>query len=410
MFAESYAPTRFDIAESCWKIPNRETSGIGGVHDEAVARQGQVPAIGAARPNRVRARTTTVSFVRNSGLATSNVVPATVKKFINDPATLVADFLRGLAASHADIRVDEVNRVVYRRVPCRSGKVVLLSGGGSGHEPLHSGFVGTGMLDAACVGEVFTSPTPGQILAAMEAINSNAGVLLILKNYSGDLMNFEIAAQRAAEFGIDVRSVVIDDDVAGVNARGVGRRGVGLTVLAEKILGAAAETGMSLVALQALGERVRENGRSMGIGMTSCVHPGVGVPTFDIGSDEIEVGIGIHGEPGRRRGPIAPAAGLAGELVESVLSDIGRHDDGSFIAMVNGMGGTPLMELYVMAGEVERHLAERGQRVDRYLVGSYITSLEMVGCSLTLLRSSPELLAYWDAPVVTPTLRWGTVS
>jgi dihydroxyacetone kinase-like protein len=330
-----------------------------------------------------------------------------MSKLINEPSDIVADFLRGLAATQSELRVDEANRVVYRRVPGRPGKVALLSGGGSGHEPLHSGFVGTGMLDAACIGEVFTSPTPGQILTAMKATDSGAGVLLIVKNYGGDLMNFEIAAQRAGELGIEVLSVVIDDDVAGVNARGVGRRGVGLTVLAEKILGAAAEGGTPLAELHALGQRLRDNGRSMGVGMTSCVHPAAGIPTFEIGADEIEVGIGIHGERGWRRANVAPAAELANELLEAILPDLRLPTGSSFIVMVNGMGGTPLIELYLMAGEVERLLRGRGHCVDRYLVGSYITSLEMVGCSLTLLRSTAELLKYWDAPVTTPALRWG---
>ncbi len=330
-----------------------------------------------------------------------------MSKFINDPRDVVADYLRGLAVAQPDLRVDEERRIVYRREPARTGKVALLSGGGSGHEPLHSGCVGLGMLDAACIGEVFTSPTPGQILTAMKEVDTGAGVLLIVKNYTGDLMNFEIAAQRASEAGIQVNTVVIDDDVAGVNARGVGRRGLGLTVFAEKILGSAAEDGMCLDDLYALGQRMRANGRSMGIGMTSCVHPAVGVPTFDIGADEIEVGIGIHGEAGSRRASVAPAAQLAAELVDAIFPDLNVAPGASMIAMVNGMGGTPLMELYLMAGEIERLLAARGHRVDRYLVGSYITSLEMVGCSLTLLTSTPEFIRHWDAPVSTPALRWG---
>jgi phosphoenolpyruvate---glycerone phosphotransferase subunit DhaK len=334
-------------------------------------------------------------------------VRSNMSKFINDPRHVVGDYLRGLAVTQTNLCVDEKLRIVYRRHPGRVGKVALLSGGGSGHEPLHSGCVGLGMLDAACIGEVFTSPTPSQIFAAIQRIDTGPGVLLIVKNYTGDLMNFEIAAQRALDAGINVRSVVIDDDVAGVNARGVGRRGLGLTILAEKILGAAAEFGLSLDELQALGERMRAQGRSMGIGMTSCVHPAVGAPTFDIGPNEIEIGIGIHGEAGSRRGVIAPASELADELLTAILPAMHLADGASVIAMVNGMGGTPLMELYVMAGEIERLLKARGHRVDRYLVGSYITSLEMVGCSLTMLTSTPEFTRFWDAPVSTPALSWG---
>jgi phosphoenolpyruvate---glycerone phosphotransferase subunit DhaK len=263
------------------------------------------------------------------------------------------------------------------------------------------------MLDAACIGEIFTAPTPNQIFAAVERINSGAGVLMIVKNYAGDLMNFEIAAQRARDVGIAVRSVIVDDDVAGEDLSiGTGGRGLGLTVLAEKILGAAAEMGSSLDELFDLGQRLRASGRSMGIGMTSCVHPAVGKPTFEIGPNEIEVGIGIHGEAGTRRATLTSAAELAGELVDSILLSVPTTSESTFIAMMNGMGGTPLMELYVMAAEVERLLAARGFGVDRYLVGSYITSLEMVGCSLTLLRTTPEFLTYWDAPVDTPALRW----
>lgn len=330
-----------------------------------------------------------------------------MKKFINDPKDVVADFLRGLAAAHPELRVDEAKGIVYRALPAYPGKVALLAGGGSGHEPLHSGFVGVGMLDAACVGQVFTSPTPGQILEAIKSIESGSGVLQILKNYAGDLMNFEIAAQRATDLGIKVRSITIDDDVAGVNSRGVGRRGVGLAVLAEKILGAAAEAGMPLEQLCELGEQLRLRGRSMGVGMTACTHPAVGVPTFELGDHEIEIGIGIHGERGWRRAPAAPAAELAKVLLDPILADFGGSTSDSFIAMVNGMGGTPLIELYVMAGETDRLLRGRGHQVDRYLVGSYISSLEMVGCSITLLRSTPQILEYWDAGVCAPAIRWG---
>lgn len=333
-----------------------------------------------------------------------------MSKLINEPNEVVADFLRGLAATHLDLRIDAVNRLVLRRAGCRQGKVALVSGGGSGHEPLHCGFVGTGMLDAACIGEVFTSPTPNHVLMAIQAVDAGAGVLLIVKNYAGDQMNFEIAADRAGRAGIDVRTITIDDDVAGSSSHLAGRRGIGLTVIAEKILGSAAEEGLTLSELFDLGQALRGRGRSMGIGMSSCVHPATGVPTFEIGADEIEIGIGIHGERGWRRAKAGSAAEIASLLVDSILADLQPPPASSFIVLVNGMGGTPLIELYVVAGEVSCLLGERGHVVVRYLVGSYITSLEMAGCSLTLLQSDAVLLRHWDAPVATPALRWGTAA
>ncbi len=333
-----------------------------------------------------------------------------MSKLINNKTEIVADFMRGLKQSHPDLDVDIENRVVYRKTPAVGDKVALVSGGGSGHEPLHSGFVGLGMLDAACMGEVFTSPTPQQIVRAIEKVSTSAGVLLIVKNYAGDIMNFEIAAERAERNGIKVRSVTIDDDVAGGKLPSDGGRGMGLTVFAEKILGAAAENGMSLDDLCELGQDLRTRGRSMGIGMSSCTHPVAGVPTFELGEDEIEVGIGIHGEPGWRRARAGSAQDTAKLLVESILAELAAPEQSSFIVLVNGMGGTPLIELYVMAGEIHRELIERGHSVDRYLVGSHITSLEMAGCSLTLLQSDAESLKYWDAPVSTPALNWGVAA
>jgi phosphoenolpyruvate---glycerone phosphotransferase subunit DhaK len=330
-----------------------------------------------------------------------------VHKLINDPADVVSEALRGMAAAHPELRVDHDQRIVFRGDAPVQGKVGLVSGGGSGHEPLHGGFVGPGMLDAACAGEVFTSPTPDQMLEATTAVDTGAGVLHIVKNYTGDVMNFEMAAELAAETGARVGMVVTDDDVAVEDSTWTaGRRGVGVTVLLEKIVGAAAEEGRDLDTLVALANRVNENGRSMGVALTSCTVPAAGVPTFDLPEDEMEVGIGIHGEPGRRRVPLAGAAEIASYLVEPVLPDLDFTGTPT-IAMLNGMGGSPLIELYLLYGEVAALLEKANVSVARTLVGNYITSLEMAGASLTLLRADESLLRLWDAPVSTASLRWG---
>jgi dihydroxyacetone kinase-like protein len=320
-----------------------------------------------------------------------------MKKLVNDPADVVTESLRGLAAAHPELRVDVDH------------KVGLISGGGSGHEPLHGGFVGLGMLDAACAGEVFTSPVPDQMLAATRAVDAGAGVLHIVKNYTGDVMNFEMAAElAAAETGMDVVSVVTDDDVAVQDSLyTAGRRGVGVTVLVEKLAGAAAEAGRPLAEVAAIARRVNANGRSMGMALTSCTVPAVGHPTFDLPETEMELGIGIHGEPGRRRIPLAPAREVAELLVEPVLADLDFTGGDGVLAFVNGMGGTPLIELYVMYNEIARLLDKAGVTVVRSLVGPYITSLDMAGCSVTVLKLDEELLRLWDAPVRTPALRWG---
>ena len=332
-----------------------------------------------------------------------------MKKLINDPGDVVADALRGVGAAHSDrVRVDHENKIVYRKDAPRQGKVGLISGGGSGHEPMHSGFVGLGMLDAACCGEVFTSPVPDQMMAATTAVDGGAGVLHVVKNYTGDVMNFEMAAEMAeADSGVRVASIVTDDDVAVQDSLyTAGRRGVGVTVLLEKIVGAAAEEGRDLDAVLEVAKKVNGNGRSMGMALTSCTVPAVGHPTFDLPEDEIEMGIGIHGEPGRQKKPLAPAREIAQELVDPILAD---HDftGAPAIVMLNGMGGTPLIELYLMFGEVAKILEAQGVSVARNLVGNYITSLEMAGCSLTVLRADDDLLKLWDAPVNTPGLRWG---
>jgi phosphoenolpyruvate---glycerone phosphotransferase subunit DhaK len=332
-----------------------------------------------------------------------------VKKLINEPADVVAEALLGIAAAHPDLRVDHENKIVYRAdVPVR-GKVALISGGGSGHEPLHAGFVGPGMLDAACAGEVFTSPVPDQVMAATRLVDGDAGVLHIVKNYTGDVMNFEMAAElAAAESGVEVVSVVVDDDVAVQDSLyTAGRRGVGLTVLVEKIAGAAATEGYDLARVADVARRVNAGGRSMGMALTSCTVPAAGHPTFDLPDDEIEIGIGIHGEPGRRRVPAAPAREVAEMLMEPILADLDFTGGDGVLAFVNGMGGTPLLELYIMYNEVATILAKSGVTVARSLVGPFITSLEMAGCSVTLLKMDEELLRLWDAPVRTPGLRWG---
>jgi dihydroxyacetone kinase-like protein len=332
-----------------------------------------------------------------------------MKKLVNDPADVVTESLRGLAAAHPELRVDVDQKVVYRGDAPVPGKVGLISGGGSGHEPLHGGFVGLGMLDAACAGEVFTSPVPDQMLAATRAVDAGAGVLHIVKNYTGDVMNFEMAAElAAAETGMDVVSVVTDDDVAVQDSLyTAGRRGVGVTVLVEKLAGAAAEAGRPLAEVAAIARRVNANGRSMGMALTSCTVPAVGHPTFDLPETEMELGIGIHGEPGRRRIPLAPAREVAELLVEPVLADLDFTGGDGVLAFVNGMGGTPLIELYVMYNEIARLLDKAGVTVVRSLVGPYITSLDMAGCSVTVLKLDEELLRLWDAPVRTPALRWG---
>ncbi|PZR64438.1 MAG: dihydroxyacetone kinase subunit DhaK [Chloroflexi bacterium] len=330
-----------------------------------------------------------------------------MKKLINAPDSLVDEALAGMAAAHLDlIRVIEPNVIVRADAP-RKGKVGVVSGGGSGHEPMHGGFVGLGMLDAACPGAVFTSPVPDQMLAATKAVDGGAGVLHIVKNYTGDIMNFELAAELAQGEGIEVASVVIADDVAVQDSLyTAGRRGVGGTVLAEKIVGAAAEEGQDLATVKALCERVQANVRSMGMALTSCTVPAAGKPTFEIGDDELEIGIGIHGEPGRERRAMATADEVTEMLLTPILDDLPFSSGDRVLAFVNGMGGTPLIELYVVYRKVVQMCADRGVRIERNLIGSYITSLEMAGCSITLLKLDDEMTRLWDAPVHTAALRW----
>ncbi len=331
-----------------------------------------------------------------------------MKKFINDPSNVVTEALRGIGIAHPDLRVDHTNRIVYRGDAPVEGKVGLISGGGSGHEPLHGGFVGPGMLDAACAGEIFTSPVPDQMLEATRNVDGGAGVLHIVKNYTGDVMNFEMAAELAAADDISVESVIVDDDVAVQDSTfTAGRRGVGATVLVEKLAGAAADQGRNLSEVADVARRVNAAARSMGVALTSCTVPAVGHPTFDLPDTEIEVGIGIHGEPGRARMPVRTAREVAELLLDPILTDLDFASLDGAIVFVNSMGATPLIELYVMYAEVAAILEKSGVQIARSLVGPYITSLDMAGCSVTLLRADDELLRLWDHPVNTPALRKG---
>ncbi|MCM8749895.1 dihydroxyacetone kinase subunit DhaK [Thermomicrobiaceae bacterium CFH 74404] len=332
-----------------------------------------------------------------------------MKKLINDPQNVVPEALEGMAKAHPDlVKVHFEPNFVYRADAPRQGKVAIISGGGSGHEPMHVGFVGYGMLDAACPGAVFTSPTPDQMYEAAKMVHGGAGILLIVKNYAGDVMNFDMAADLLRGEGLQVESVLIADDVAVESSLySQGRRGTGTTVLAEKILGAAAEQGYDLQRLAALGLRVAENGRCMGMALTSCTVPHVGKPTFELGEQEMEIGIGIHGEPGRYREPLARADEIVERLMEPILSDLPFQSGDRVICMVNSMGGTPLIELYIVYRRVAQICEERGIQIVRNLIGPYITSLEMAGTSITLLRADDEMLSLWDHPVKTPALRWG---
>ncbi|MEZ4518116.1 MAG: dihydroxyacetone kinase subunit DhaK [Chloroflexota bacterium] len=356
-----------------------------------------------------------------------------MKKLINAIPDVVKEQLEGMAVAHPDaVKVHFEPNYIYRADAPVAGKVALISGGGSGHEPMHGGFVGMGMLDAACPGEVFTSPTPDQMYEAAKAVNSGAGVLFIVKNYTGDVLNFETAAELAHADGIPVQSILIDDDVAVKDSLyTAGRRGVGTTVLAEKIVGAAAEAGYNLEQCADLCRKVNSYGRSMGMALTSCTVPAAGKPTFELGEDEIEIGIGIHGEPGQKRIPMATADEIttmmaeeiltdgaytrvvrewdaeAGEWVEKTLVDEPFKSGDQVIAFVNSMGGTPVSELYAVYGKLAEVCEAHGVTIARNLIGPYITSLEMQGMSITLLKADDEILKFWDAPVNTPGLRWG---
>ncbi|MEU8499581.1 dihydroxyacetone kinase subunit DhaK [Streptomyces lavendulae] len=333
-----------------------------------------------------------------------------MRMLINTADTVVADALRGMAAAHPDLDVDVENRLVVRRDAREGGRVGLVSGGGSGHEPLHGGFVGYGMLSAACPGEVFTSPVPDQMLRAAGAVDSGQGVLFVVKNYTGDVLNFQMAAELAEDDGLRVEQVLVNDDVAVTDSLyTAGRRGTGGTLFVEKIAGAAAEEGAPLDRVAAIARQVNESSRSFGVALSACTTPAKGSPTFDLPDGELELGIGIHGEPGRERRAMMTSREIAEFAVGAVLEDLTRSGpaDAPVLALVNGMGATPLLELYGFHAEVARVLEARGVPVARSLVGNYVTSLDMAGCSVTLCRADDELLRLWDAPVQTAALRWG---
>ena len=327
-----------------------------------------------------------------------------MKKFINSVDSILAESLDGFVAAHAAIvALGPERKFVFRRSPAAE-KVALISGGGSGHEPLHVGFVGTGMLDAACPGQIFTSPTPDQIVEAATSVGRNAGVLFIVKNYAGDCMNFEMAAELLE---CRVATVVTNDDVAvEKSTHSSGRRGVAGTLVVEKIVGAAAEKGMDLKTCAELGVEVNARTRSIGVALTSCTVPAAGSPTFMLGADEMEMGVGIHGEPGRKRVKLATADAIADQMVGVILADSDAPPSGSVLLVVNGFGGTPALELYLMYNAARRILEKRGLAVTRSLVGSYVTSLEMAGCSITVTLLDHKMTAFWDDPVHTAALRW----
>lgn len=327
-----------------------------------------------------------------------------MKKFVNSVDTMLAESLDGFAAAHAEIVALDAERKFVRRRVLSPKKVALISGGGSGHEPLHAGFVGHGMLDAACPGQVFTSPTPDQIVEAATAVGGEAGVLFIVKNYAGDCMNFEMGAEL---FEGKAATVITNDDVAvEKSTHSTGRRGVAGTLIVEKIVGAAAEKGLDLDSCAELGREVNARTGSIGVALTSCTVPAAGTPTFALADDEMEMGVGIHGEPGRRRIKLASADTIADQMVSAILTDRGNPASGDVLLLVNGFGGTPAIELYLMYNMARRILEKRGLTVARSLVGSYVTSLEMAGCSITLTQLNQKLTTLWDDAVHTAALRW----
>jgi dihydroxyacetone kinase-like protein len=328
-----------------------------------------------------------------------------MKKFVNAVDKILTESLDGFAAAHADIVSLGAEHKFVRRRALKAGKVALISGGGSGHEPLHAGFVGQGMLDAACPGQVFTSPTPDQMVAAVEAVDTGGGCVFIVKNYEGDVMNFQMAADLA---GANIATIITDDDVAVEKSTwSTGRRGVAGTLVVEKIVGAAAEQGVPMSVLKDLGDRVNRRTRSMGVALTSCTVPAAGNPTFTLGDDEMEMGVGIHGEPGRRRVRLTTADAIAEEMAGAIVADLDAKPGAEALLLVNGFGGTPAMELYLMVNSALAALRKRGLDVSRFLTGNYVTSLEMAGCSITVSLLDAELRSLWDAPVRTAALRWG---
>ncbi|MGW0736070.1 dihydroxyacetone kinase subunit DhaK [Streptomyces sp. NPDC002851] len=334
-----------------------------------------------------------------------------MKKLINTPETVVPDALRGMAVAHPGLAVDPESQIVTRAGGLVPGKVGLVSGGGAGHEPMQIGFVGRGMLDAAVCGPVFTSPVPDRILRATKAADSGAGVVQIVTNYTGDVLNFAMAAEDAEDAedeGIEVARVLVADDVAVVrDGSNAGRRGTGATLLVERIAGALAETGAPLADVAALGTRTNDLSRSYGVALSSCTTPAKGTPNFQLGEKEIELGIGIHGEPGRERRTVTSAREIVAAMAAAVLAELPEESGAPVIALVNGLGATPLQELYIVLAELAALLDSRGIAVARSLVGTYVSSLDMAGCTITLCRADEQMLRLWDSPVHTPALRWG---
>jgi len=328
-----------------------------------------------------------------------------MKKLINEVENILNESLLGFSATHSEIvSYNPDPRFVYRKGGSTEGKVSLISGGGSGHEPLHAGFVGKGMLDAACPGEVFTSPTPDQMVAAAKLVDGGAGILFIVKNYSGDVMNFEIAAEM---LDIPNESILTNDDVAVEDSSfTTGRRGVAGTLVVEKVVGAAAESGIGVKECQLLGTKVNAQTRSMGVALSSCTVPAAGKPTFDLGKKEMEMGVGIHGEPGRERIEFRSADNIANDLIFAILEDLKLAKGKEILLFINGFGGTPAMELYLMYNSAAKILTDQGMIIKRSLVGNYVTSLEMSGCSVTVTVLDEEIINFWDAPVLTSSLRW----
>lgn len=328
-----------------------------------------------------------------------------MKKFINSIDTLLDESLLGFAKAHSDIvRFNPQPHFVSRKIPGKAGKVALISGGGSGHEPLHTGFVGVGMLDAACPGQIFTSPTPDQMLAAAQVVENGGGVLFIVKNYAGDVMNFEMAAEM---LDCPNATVLVNDDVSLPKTHSTGRRGVAGTLIVEKIVGAAAENGADLAACKTLGDRVNHATASMGVALTSCTVPALGKPTFDLSDKQIEMGVGIHGERGRQTMDLMSAADIVEHLAEAIDEELKPQKSQTALLHVNGFGATPLLELHLVYDLAAQYWEKRGVNICRSLVGNFTTSLDMAGCSLTLTLLDEELMRLWDAPVHTAALRWG---
>ena len=327
-----------------------------------------------------------------------------MKKFINKTDNILTESLNGFALAHQDLVSLHLDPNFLTRKQKASNKVAIISGGGSGHEPLHAGYIGYGMLDAACPGHVFTSPSPDQMLAAAEAVHADKGILFIVKNYAGDVMNFEMAAEMLP---FESATVLTSDDCAVVNSTyTTGRRGVAGTVIVEKCVGSLAETGADLQACKALGDKVNSRTASMGVALTSCTVPAAGRPTFDIGDNELEMGVGIHGEPGRRREAMREADAIIKDIVNAILESLKPGNNSEALLLINGFGATPLMELYLIYNTAARLFSQHGIQISRSLVGNYTTALDMAGASVTLCLLDDEIKQHWDSPVHTAALRW----